>query len=345
MKPKRLRCEALEPRDLLSTVTITGLHHEQISIKNPGNGTVIDLSGGEFPALEDTHFPIGEPLPASWPTGHSEWISGNAEAYPIKIYGTSSNIVVNGGRIYGVMDERAPWETWKYYSDGTGLRIEGSGTYEIRNTLIQNVEDAIRPRGPAGAQFNIHDVFLDRIKDDMIENIDYHSGTISNSYLRGFVLLSTQHGNLSAPPSTTVIKNSVVELLPEVYKGKLGTGAMFKWDYNSAGKSAGTAKVDVRDSVFLINMRSSVSTKIMQFAPGTYSNVTVVYLGVGAYPWPAPPGVTITRDRTVYDNAVKAFFASHPQFASVAPSGMNGLAFALAMDQLEADGVTRKVKR
>ncbi len=312
MLKKRLYCEALEGRDLLSTVAITGLHHEQIYLKSPGNGTTIDLSGGTFLALEDTHFPIGEPLPASWPArgSHPEYKSASSELYPITIKGTSANLVVNGGTIKGLMDERAPWGTWKDYSDGDGLRVEGSVAYEIKNTFISNTFDGIGPRGSVGATFNIHDVFLDRIKDDMVENDDFHSGTIANSYMRGFVFLSAVGGSMVADPNSVVkVQNTIVELLPEVYRDKLGTGAMFKWDY------AGTAKVDVRDSVFFVPSKSSIGTKIMQFAPGTYSNVTVVWQGTGAYPWPAPKGVTITRDRTVYDNAVKAFFAAHPQFA------------------------------
>ena len=102
---RQLRIEALESRNLLS-IDIIGLHHEQIEISNPGDGAVINLQGGEFRALEDTHFPLGEPLPDSWPARytHPEWESSTAEKYPVSIKGTSSNVVIDGGTIYGMMD-------------------------------------------------------------------------------------------------------------------------------------------------------------------------------------------------------------------------------------------------
>ncbi|MBI3839611.1 MAG: hypothetical protein HY288_16950 [Planctomycetia bacterium] len=307
-----------------ATIVITGLHHEQIKLTDPGNGAVIDLTGGKFLALEDAHFPLGEKQPGSWPARSKkpQWRCSNAELYPVTIRGNSANVVLTGGTIQGMMDPRAPWHVWKEYADGAGLRVEGEGTYEIKNVAIKNVEDGIDPRGPAGAKFYIHDVFMDQIHDDMVENDAIHSGTIADSYMRGHTFLSAR-GKRTDSQAVVQIRNVVVELILQPHQGDhgptdintrggypfpdgLGNGSIFKWSGSSGG-------VDVRDSVFLVHRAASSSNKAMRFAPGAYSNVTIVWLGQGSYPAPAPPGVTITRDRAVFDRTVKAFFVAHPK--------------------------------
>ncbi|MBI3838219.1 MAG: hypothetical protein HY288_09845 [Planctomycetia bacterium] len=322
----RLQLETMESRELLS-LTITGLHHEQIKLTDPGNGALVNLSGGTFLGLEDTHFPLGETPPATWPARntHPEWISSTGEQYPVAVKGTSSGVTISGGTIIGMMDPIAPWHVWKNYSNGGAINIEGTGTETITGAVVKNMEDGIRIRGAVGATFNVHDVYMTQLHDDMIDNTDVHSGTIANSFFRGHTFLSNRGGN--NPAAVVTIQNDVVELMLQPHMGDngitdintkggypfpdgLGNGSMFKWE--DSNNSSGT--VDVTDSVFLVNRPATSSNGAMAFPAGHYRNVTVVWLGGGAYPVPVPSGVTITTDRTIYDKAVDAFFASHPNF-------------------------------
>src|SRR6185436_18488489 len=89
------------------------------------------------------------------------------------------------------------------------------------------------------------------------------------------------------------------------YPDKLGTGSIFKMDWDHPDNSG---KVFVSNSVFLVPRNASSSNRTMGLAEGYYENVTVVWLGDGPYPATVPPGVTITRDRTVFDAAKAKFF-------------------------------------
>src|SRR5690606_24524978 len=91
------------------------------------------------------------------------------------------------------------------------------------------------------------------------------------------------------------------------YPDGLGCGMIFKMDWNQPDRSG---KADLRDTVILVPRHSASSNRAMQFAPGRYERVTVVWLGRGDYPWPPPAGVTITRDRSVFDRAKAAFMAA-----------------------------------
>jgi hypothetical protein len=215
---------------------------------------------------------------------------------------------------------------WKLHGDGDGIRVEGAGRYEIRGTRIDNVEDGISPRGTAGAQFVIRDVFMSRVHDDGVENDEIHSGELNDSFFQTHTFYSARGGN--NPAAVFRVRNCVVELILQPHQGGSdqqdintrggypypdgrGCGCLFKMDQNQPERSG---KVDVRDSVFLVPRHSSSSNRAMKFAAGHFENVTVVWLGDGEYPHAPPTGVTITRDRATFDQAVDKFFAAHADF-------------------------------
>lgn len=309
---------------------VTGTHHEQVRIMPPDNG-VVDLTGGTFLALEDTMYPESKAAPATWPTqsqigqkndlnaGYTA--STNKEMFPVAIVGTGKNITVTGGYIHGTMNPLAPWHIWKDLSDGDGLRTEGTGMATVKNVRIDNVSDGYSPNGPAGSTFLIKDSKFTRIHDDIIEDDSIHSGTISNIYAEGHAFLS--HRGSSNSSAVVNIDHVVVKLILQphygdhdpsdisgpykngTYTDHLGNGTLFKW-------SSGGGKVNVSDSVFLVPRYSTAGVSGMIFPPGTYKNVTVVWLGPGDWPTTVPPGVTITRDTTIFDKAKAAWDAAHP---------------------------------
>ena len=337
----------------VTVVNVTGVQHAQYR-PTPVSDTLINLTGATFYGLEDALWQEGQPPPAQWPT-HSQFSSipesANAERFPVSIQGSAQHVTVQGGTVIGMLNHEAPWHVWKLHGDGDGVRMEGAGWYEIDGTRVDNVEDGFDPRGQVGATFHIHDVYATRIHDDAVENDDVHSGEIYNSFFQTHTFYSAR--GLSNPNAMVRIDNSVVELILQPFQGSTGgptdqntqggypypdglaNGSMFKMDWDQPPNSG---KVFITNTVFLIPRHASSSNLTMKFAPGTYENVTVVWLGTGAYPWPAPPGVTITTDRTVFDQAKAAFFAAHPQWAPSQPitlpddntSSVEAVAFSLS---------------
>jgi hypothetical protein len=197
---------------------------------------------------------------------------------------------------------------------------------------IDNMQDGIDPRGVQGSLLYMHDSMLTNIRDDVFENDDNLNILIEDVYFTGHSMISARGTATEANP-VSKLHRVVGELRLAHHLGdhgiedlnhaggypfpdNLGNGALFKW--------GNTGTVEVIDCTFLVNRPATSSMSAMKFAPGTYQNVTIVWLGAGDYPWPAPPGVTITRDRTVYDQAKAAFFAAHPQFTEPLPGDMDG---------------------
>ncbi len=263
------------------------------------------------------------------------------------------------------MSPLAPWHIWKNLSDGDGVRsATTTGVFTVDGTRVDNVEDGVglSAASPTEFTFNVHDVYLSRIHDDAVENDDVLSGSISNSLFETHTFLS-EKGSFTNPNAVVTIDNCAVELILQPHQGNdsgnintaggypypdgLGNGSIFKFYDNGVGNG----NVHVKNSVFLVNRPATSSNSAMQFAPGTYENVTVVWLGAGNYPFAAPPGATITRDRTAYDNARAAFFAAHPQFAGggvLSAGEIDQLAFALAQVQQQTqlvDPFTGKLKK
>jgi hypothetical protein len=289
----------------------------------PHDGQVIDLTGKLFLGLEDTRWPDYRSPPARWPT-HNELAttpeSATRERFPLAIQGKSRDFLVRGGEVRGLLHHLAPWHVWKLHGDGDGMRIEAGGPYEIVGTRIDNVEDGFAPRGDARADFSIRDVYVTQVHDDAIENDEVRSGSLRDSFIQTHTFYSAR--GKSNPAAVFTVENCVVELILQPHQGGsdaedlntragypfpdgLGCGVLWKMDWD---EPANSGKVDVRDSVFLIPRQSTSSNRAMQWAPGVYKNVTLVWLGKGEYPWQAPAGVTITRDRAVFDQAKARFF-------------------------------------
>ena len=180
--------------------------------------------------------------------------------------------------------------------------------------FVDNFEDGFAPRGAQSATFSIHDVYGRNIHDDAIENDGIHSGIIRDSYFQTQTFYSARGGSNASAAVT--IDNCVVHLDLQPHQGGtggpddinsaggypyadgLGGGSIFKMDWGTSDSGV----VHVKNSVFLLERPATSSFVGMQFAPGTYENVTIVWLGAGVS-LAGTPGVTITRDRTVFDRA------------------------------------------
>ncbi len=87
----------------------------------------------------------------------------------------------------------------------------------------------------------------------------------------------------------------------------LGAHGIWKWS------SAAAKHVTIRDTVFRLDQPSYSSCASQQWPAGTYQNVTLVWTGSGRYSTAGgcknvlPPGVKLTTDKSVWDNAKAAW--------------------------------------
>ena len=215
----------------------------------------------------------------------------------------------------------------------------------LRNTAVSNIEDAYDPNtGDASHTYYLDHVRAEMIRDDCLENEG--TGTaekpmnvvINNSMFdgcfTGFAERPTwsNHGapNGSGPSSLTV-DNSLMYINPQplgpnycnstkVQQGRcaqngstyLGAHGIWKWSLAAA------SKVTIRNSVFRLDMPSYTGCAPQVWPAGTYENVKVVWTGKGSYATAGgcknvlPPGVTVTTDKSVWDQAKSAWLAGAP---------------------------------
>jgi len=303
---------------------------------NPNMGSTIDLNWLRIHAYQNCIQLNPWPDPEEFGHKSVENYPKCQNTYPLSIKGTSTNFLVTRAHVIGDFDPIAPWHVWKGIADGDGLRVEGTKQVNIKDVVIENMEDGFAPRtqedDEKDVNFRISQTAFFRIHDDIVENDAVKNLEMYDIFGEGHSFYSAR-GNAN-PDAKVSIKKAVVELMLLPHQGRisgqtgdyrfnteggypfpdgLGNGQLLKLE--SQGKSG---QMHIADSVFLINRASTSSMSAMSFEPKngvTYENVTIVWLGEGEYPFAAPPGVTITRDRSMFDRAKADFFERYPYLA------------------------------
>jgi hypothetical protein len=227
-----------------------------------------------------------------------------------------------GGLVEGQQDRDLTWDQVKAKYDGAAVRIAADGWYVVNGLRVENVEDGIDPRGKEGQYpkggdgFVLRNLYFRYIRDDCVENDDIAGGVIEDSLFDGCntgISERPSKGNpqLShpAPASETLTLRRVLLRLQPMpgprghSAASLGHGQLFKW-------SKVANRLVLRDSTFLVETRPNGGRS--DFPKGTRAtNVTVVWLGAGPFPGALPPGVTVTRDRSVWDRARAEWLRRH----------------------------------
>lgn len=238
------------------------------------------------------------------------------DPWPISITGAGS-VCWSGGAVVGTYGPDTSWDV--FHSTGA-FNITNPDSV-IEGLRIHNYGDGIRIR--AGAQnWHVRGAHLTYLHDDCLEDDKLHSGVVTDSLFDGcYVGFSTRP---TASDTTSdghtermVIDGSLVRLrpMPTVYKGAApGHGGFFKWD-TDAGRSP---KLVIRNDVFRVDQLPNHGSLGL---PDGYSvecsRNTIVWLGSGAFPardsWMTRcPDTRVVTDRTVWDDAVKAWTIAHP---------------------------------
>ncbi len=210
----------------------------------------------------------------------------------------------------------------------------------IRGGYAEDYEDAYDPNAVSASQH----IYLDHvhakyIRDDCIENEGSAVAnlTLSNSLFDGcFTVFAERPSGSStaqngSTDSTFTVTDSLIYSQPQplgpnycnstrVSQGRCATtsdpnvwlGAYGIWKWSNRASS----RVVVRNTIFRLDMPSYSSCSSQQWPNGTYENVTLVWTGTGSYSSAGgctnqlPPGVTLTTDVSVWNDAKAAWLAN-----------------------------------
>jgi hypothetical protein len=244
-----------------------------------------------------------------------------ARHYPVMFgkYGPGDATCVVGGEILGQQSRALSWHTMKQELDGDGLNFRSQGGI-VDGIRVDNVEDGIGTMGGDPVGITVHNAYLSYIRDDCIENDAIVNLTVHDSLLDGcFNGVSERRGGSPPPPppgEALTLDGVLIRLQPMPYDRAraqcpgnaadgLGSSGFFKW-------SGHAHRPVVRHTVLLAERGSVNCGASMRFPDGVYEDVTLVWLGRGDYPGGAVPrGVTVTRDRRVWDEARESWLARH----------------------------------
>lgn len=215
---------------------------------------------------------------------------------------------VVGWTTIGQQSRTLSWRTMHDDIGGSALRVYGSN-YLVDGLRADNVEDGFDPRG--GENFELRNMWASYVRDDCIENDERHGGRVTDSLFDGcYTFFSEQEVGETAGESL-IFDHVLARLRPmPAPRGTedpaiLGHGSFFK-KFDDGGRH----EPEIRDSIFFLEDDCYSGCK--DWPPGTTaSNVTIVWVGQGAFPMSVLPGMTLTQNRAVWDQAVARWKTRH----------------------------------
>ncbi|HSE08343.1 MAG TPA: hypothetical protein VLB29_06735 [Nocardioidaceae bacterium] len=277
----------------------------------------------------------------TWDLRGAVW---HEKPYPIRSESWSKGCI-KGGEVHGPVPDDATRDEW-YDGEGDqdgpggeGLRVTmtssaGSWLF-VQDMSVEDFEDAYDPNAAGSAARTYLDhVYARDIRDDCIENEQpVHSVYVNNSFFDGCFAAFAQRPTEAESardgetPAVFTVENSLVYVEPQplgdnycdddsaargrcVASGEewLGAYGIWKWSDMAA------RQVEVRNTIFRLDMPSYSSCQAQMWPDGTYENVTLVWAGAGDYRTAGecnntlPDGVTLTTDLSVWDRAVSDWF-------------------------------------
>ena len=274
-----------------------------------GSGPLVSLSGASFTQYDTRSAPLPDDVrvdarTASW-TGLS---------FPVNV-ASKPGLCWTGGTVKGLLDEITPWTTWHstsaFYVNGDRAVVE--------NLRADNYGDGIRFTPNGTKNWTLRGVHFSKMHDDCVENDRLEGGLVEDVLLDGcYVAFSARPGNsfqdqVNGSGRTVTVRNSLVRLRRQVsvYKGvSPSSGGFFKVESDLLAINVSWV---VENNIFRADGPSGIATLCLNLnGKFTARNNIMVWLGEGNYPCTLPPGWRLTRDKSVWDNAVADWKARHP---------------------------------
>lgn len=324
----------------LTASPIPGLFHPAdrgsgTGVAVAGSDGVIDLSTSECfnkPTAQLWELPDGRykrPFVVKGAVGatydlRGVMIEGNPLQYPVLLDDPHDTCIV-GVTVQGQQPRSLTWHQVKvsdkyHLMDGDGVGWESStGKVILEGAWIDNMEDGIGPPfdlvPDPTSTWSLRHVYMKYIRDDAIEDDGCLSGEVIDSFFDGIWTFVSNKPSKAARAdvqgqATLTIRDSLIRhiCMPDPRPknngctSKTGTGELFK-----AGADC-KMKVDMKDTVILKEGARNGD----DFLPGTYANVTLVWLGGGSWPGgKLPPGVTLTTNPDVWNKARADWIKRH----------------------------------
>lgn len=227
--------------------------------------------------------------------------------------------------------------TWQDSKNGKG---DGVGSHNnsliVDGARIHNAHDGIalwtRDGGRPEVYWQVRNTWVTYNRDDCIEDDFYFGGLVDDSLFDGcFVFLSTRGGTTDYGQTVTV-RDSLVRMqqMPGPYgyddPSVMGHGEIFK-------TSQYAPDVVLENNIFLVEGLAKTTAPPEYWREQNFnllgfnrknivscSNNIIIWLGEGEYPGDIPYNdacVTVTKDRTVWDNARAKWLAEHPLVARI----------------------------
>lgn len=247
-------------------------------------------------------------------------------------------VCILGGRLLSEQDPQVvPWvEGHREYGAGILLK-SGSGRVVAQNVVIaDSLQDGITIAGglPDDVSFELLSSWIANTSDDGIQNDGgKRIAAIEDSLIEAKMGLSLRSGRDSRGDSfgsgVVPIRDSLIDIIcvaddrpdgsdrrdaAKARRNNCGPGRSTSWAFKWGGDASAT-KVDVSNTVIRLNGRNRNGWKANQWPPGTYRDVTLVWDPAThgmVYDGPSlPAGVTLTTDRTVWDEAKTKWLTRH----------------------------------
>lgn len=256
-------------------------------------------------------------------------LNANPPKYPV-VFHEPDGLCVTGIKAVGGQPNSLTWREMKNAKYGGILFKNAKGTVTVEHFFFDHLMDGFMPRSVNNSSWILRHGYMRRIRDDAIENDNCQPGLVEDVLVDGaFMFLSVRPGAASdnacrgqQAGNIVTIRGTLARLECQPHAGEgtrreefrqscpenpdMGVGQLFKMARGGAGA------VDVADSVFLVPSLSVNGAKAMNFPPGVYERVTLVWLGGGRYPGDLPPsGVTVTTDPSVWGDARAEWLKRH----------------------------------
>lgn len=254
------------------------------------------------------------------------WLQSRAGDYPVVLKETGygrSDLTFLGGRITSDLPASTPWSRWH---DIYAMTIEVP-RITIKNVRVDNMGDGVSFSSRTTNGWRIIGSRLSNLHDDAVENDYMSSGLIKDTLISAYVGLSAEGGSWTGHQDgrdRTVRLRGVLlhhKPMPTVYKGKApGTGPLWKWSDGDAEEGYGPM-LSIQDTIILVNQDSGFDdirfprTDAGQSYLRDCARNVIVWTGQGPYPGDVPKGFRLTRDKTVWNEAVADWKARHPRLA------------------------------
>ena len=304
---------------------------------NTANGFLDYPPSGSI--YDNTNVPNSRVFDATNTTWHYSLLNPNGDGsqlYSIKLW-KGSGVCWAGGRVISTLADsaNADWQAWH---DLNGFRIGGMNNFRFENLYVSSFGDLINISDNSGIlsdNVTITDTLFRHSHDDCIQNDKMASLKLVNSFLDGcysgisarFSSSDESAGVINGSNDLLEVENTLIWMKPisPVYKGtNPGHGGFFKWENIVVDRGM---KLSLKGVTLMA--RQDANHQSLGNEAGallaTCQNVTIIWLGSGAYPgtgWPAGCVTVVTGQagKDLWLQKVNAWYSAHPAFADLKPA-------------------------